>query len=259
MATDHRPLLADLRAEHDDLARLVTGADLDLPTPAEGWGVGATVAHLAAVDAAAVTALVAPEEFLATLPVVAADVDGFLQGQVEEWLAAGDLLVRWGSGFARLLEACGAVDPAVRVPWYGPPMSPASFVTARLMEYWAHGQDVVDGLGVEREPTDRLRHVARLGYATRAFAYRNRGLEPPVGEVRVELVGPDGSPWVLGPATGPADVVRGSALDWCLLVTQRRHRSDLDLVATGALADDWLDVAQAFAGPPGPGRAPLGR
>jgi hypothetical protein len=41
-------------------------------------------------------------------------------------------------------------------------------------------------------------------------------------------------------------------------VTQRRHRDDLDLVAVGPDADRWLDVAQAFAGPPGEGREPSG-
>ena len=52
-----------------------------------------------------------------------------------------------------------------------------------------------------------------------------------------------------------ADRVSGPALDFCLLVTQRRHRADLALVPTGHAADDWLDIAQAFAGPPGGGRA----
>jgi hypothetical protein len=46
------------------------------------------------------------------------------------------------------------------------------------------------------------------------------------------------------------------AYDFCLLVTQRRHRDDPDLVATGPDADRWLDIAQAFAGPPGNGREP---
>ena len=41
-----------------------------------------------------------------------------------------------------------------------------------------------------------------------------------------------------------------------LRVTQRLHRDDLDLVATGPVADRWLDLAQAFAGPPGGGREP---
>ncbi|HNQ99825.1 MAG TPA: hypothetical protein PKN52_07470, partial [Trueperaceae bacterium] len=55
---------------------------------------------------------------------------------------------------------------------------------------------------------------------------------------------------------GAVQSVTGPARDFCLLVTHRRHRDDLDLVATGADADRWLDIAQAFAGPPGSGRTP---
>ena len=46
-------------------------------------------------------------------------------------------------------------------------MGAKSFLTARLMEAWAHGQDICDTVGVEREPTDRLRHIAQLGYIPR--------------------------------------------------------------------------------------------
>lgn len=56
---------------------------------------------------------------------------------------------------------------------------------------------------------------------------------------------------------GPEDAaqrVTGPALDFCLLVTQRAHRADLAVRAEGADADRWLDIAQAFAGPAGPGR-----
>jgi hypothetical protein len=49
--------------------------------------------------------------------------------------------------------------------------------------------------------------------------------------------------------------VTGPALDFCLLVTQRRHRDDLALETTGDDAAHWLTIAQAFAGPPGAGRA----
>jgi uncharacterized protein (TIGR03084 family) len=73
--------------------------------------------------------------------------------------------------------------------------------------------------------------------------------------VRLELVGPNGDAWEFGPE-GAANVVRGPALDFCLVATQRRHRDDTALVAVGPVADDWLSIAQAFAGPPGPGRPP---
>ncbi|MDP3714680.1 MAG: TIGR03084 family metal-binding protein [Mycobacteriales bacterium] len=255
MATDHRPLLDDLRAEQADLARVVTGADLSAPTPADGWDVRDSLAHLAGSDVEAVRAVTDPDGFLALLPSVGADIDGFIQGQVtsRRGTAPEVFLAEWQQGFDAMVDAFAPLDPATKVPWYGPPMSPASFVTARLMEYWAHGQDVVDGLGAERLPTARLRHIAHLGFRTRSFAYANRGLPVPPGDVRVELTAPDGGTWSFGDPD-VTDVVAGPALDFCLLVTQRRHREDTALVVTGPVADDWLDVAQVFAGPPGPGR-----
>jgi uncharacterized protein (TIGR03084 family) len=134
-------------------------------------------------------------------------------------------------------------------------MSLASFVSARLMEAWAHGQDVADGLGAVRVPSDRLRHVAHIGVRSRPFSYTVRGRQPPPDPVSVELVAPSGESWTWE-AEASADVVRGSALGFCLVVTQRRHIEDTDVVADGARAREWMEIAQAFAGPPGPGRRP---
>jgi uncharacterized protein (TIGR03084 family) len=98
-------------------------------------------------------------------------------------------------------------------------------------------------------------HLARLGHRTRDFAYVSRGLRPPAGEFRVELTSPGGELWTFGPEDATQRVT-GPAVDFCLLVTRRRHRADLRLRAEGADADQWLDFAQAYAGPPSPGRAP---
>lgn len=256
-------LLSDLQDEHRALRTLVeerarTHDDaLDAPTPAAPWDVRDSISHLAGTDAEATVAALCPDDFRAALPGVAEDLEGFLTGQLtaRRGLTQQQLLSSWADGFAEMVAAFGALAPGTSVPWYGPPMSPASFATARLMEYWAHGQDVADAYGVVRAPTGRLRHVCHLGVRTRAFAYRNRGLDVPAGDVRVVLAAPDGSTWTWGEGD---DAVLGSAEDFCLLVTQRRARVDLGLRTTGPLADSWLDVAQAFAGPPGPGRAPLG-
>jgi uncharacterized protein (TIGR03084 family) len=134
-------------------------------------------------------------------------------------------------------------------------MGALSFVSARLMETWAHGQDVADALGLVRVPTDRLRHVAHLGVQARPFSYLVRSRDVPSSPVRVELTGPSGQRWEWG-ADDAADVVRGSALDFCLVVTQRRNVVDTVLSVQGDGAVEWLAIAQAFAGPPGPGRPP---
>ncbi len=134
-------------------------------------------------------------------------------------------------------------------------MSATSMATARFMETWAHGRDVADALGVELPRDDRVRHVVHLGVRTRDYAFANAGRDAPLEEFRVELALPSGAALAYGPEDA-SQSVRGPAHDFALLVTQRAHRDDLELVATGADADTWLDLAQAFAGPAGNGREP---
>lgn len=250
----------DLVAEQEELDTLVSGlddADWSRPTPAVGWSVGDQIGHLAYFDAAATTALTAPERFRAEVEAALAQGGDFTAHHLDRLrtMTSPELLEVWRRGRQDLLAAVAGADPAARVPWYGPPMSLASFVTARLMEAWAHGQDVVDGLGVVRSPTDRLRHVAHIGVRSRPFSYSVRGRQLPPEPVGVELVAPSGQRWSWE-AEGSVDTVRGSALGFCLVVTQRRHLADTDVVTEGSRAREWMELAQAFAGPPGPGRRP---
>src|SRR5207248_829694 len=181
---------------------------------------------------------------------IAADPDHYMAATLDEARALGDRLPKHArEQRADLLAALRAADPAAKVPWYGPPMSPASFATARLMEYWAHGQDIADGLGVTRTPTTRLRHICHLGVRTRTFSYVNRGKPAPATDVFVTLRGPDGDTWTWGDPDSP-DRVAGSALDFCLVVTQRRLLDDTALDVTGRHAQEWMQIAQAFAGGP---------
>jgi uncharacterized protein (TIGR03084 family) len=255
-------VLADLAAECDRLDGWVAGLDdagWRTPTPAAGWDVATQVAHLAWTDEVAVVAATDKAGWDAVVLEAIADPTGYVDARALEGARAtgADLLARWRAGRAELAEALRARPDGEKIPWFGPPMSPTSMATARFMETWAHGLDVADALGVPVAPTDRVRHVAHLGVRTRDFAFVNRGLEPPTTEFRVELVAPSGERWEWGPAEA-AQSVRGSAYDFCLLVTQRRHRADLDLVAVGEDADRWLDIAQAFAGPAGAGREASG-
>ncbi|MFF8290938.1 TIGR03084 family metal-binding protein [Streptomyces sp. NPDC016309] len=256
-------LLDDLRDESEELDRLVADLEPDgwaTPTPAPRWTVAHQIAHLAWTDDAALLALTDPDAFTAHVEQALKATDTF----VDEGADAGAadpppaLLARWRDGRARLHAALAAAPAGARFPWYGPPMSAAAMATARLMETWAHGQDVADALGVTRTPTARLRHVAWIGVRARDYAYAVRGLTPPAAPFRVELTAPDGSGvWTYGPEDA-AQRITGPALDFCLLVTQRAHRDDVALRAEGPDADRWLDIAQAFAGPAGPGRPAKG-
>ncbi|MGH3390741.1 MAG: TIGR03084 family metal-binding protein [Actinomadura sp.] len=256
--TDVSALLTDLTAEGDELDALVAGLGADgwaLATPADGWTIAHQISHLAWTDRLAITAATDPRAFGALLTQTEADPKGLVEEGAAE--GAGEdpnrLLERWRAGRRHVVDALTAVPAGTKLPWFGPPMGAASMATARLMETWAHGQDVADALGVERAPTHRLRHVAHIGVRTRDFAFRTHGRTPPATEFRVTLSTSAGEEWTWGQADA-AQSVTGPALDFCLLVTQRRHRTDLDLAVTGADAERWLEIAQAFAGPPGPGR-----
>jgi uncharacterized protein (TIGR03084 family) len=250
-------LCTDLTAERHDVRSMLAGrgdAAWSLPTPAQPWTVLDQVVHLAWFDDAARLAIVDPDEFVTRRREALADVDGFVESvrsqhagispaEADQWLARAT---------EALTQAAAGADATRRVPWYGPDMTIASCLTARIMETWAHGQDVADALGVVRQPSERLRHVAFLGVRAMPNSFIAHGLPVPAPALRVELVAPDGGIWEFGvDAADATDVVRGPALDFCLLVTQRSHRDDTALIATGPVADQWLDVAQAFAGPPG--------
>lgn len=256
-------LVADLRdesAEIDGLVSDLPGSGWATPTPAAGWTVAHQVAHLAWTDQRALYAVRDGAGFTAELAELAATtpldrMDKLVDAAAAEGAAVppGELLASWRRGRDELADALERVPDGTKLPWYGPPMSAASMATARIMETWAHGYDIADALGVRREPTGRLRHVAHIAVRTRDFAFFLRRRQPPGEPFRVELTGSDGEVWTWGPAEA-AQRVTGPALDFCLLATQRLHRADTALAATGADADAWLDIAQAFAGPPGDGR-----
>ena len=254
-------LLADLSAEQEELDALVAGlpdADWDRATPAEGWTVRDTVGHLAFFDEQEELAAADPDRFRTVLAEVWADPEAFVAASTAPArdLAPADLLAWWRRARAASSAALAALPDGARLPWYGPDMSVPSAVTARLMETWAHGQDVWDAVGRRREPTERLRHICHLAHRTVGFAFGVHGLPAPDRPLRFDLVAPGGHTWSYGPV-GAVDRVTGPALDLALLATQRRHRDDTALVAEGAPAQQWLELAQAFAGPPGPGRPPL--
>jgi uncharacterized protein (TIGR03084 family) len=255
-------LIEDLSAEQQALDAIV--AHIDGPTwceqtPAIGWKVSDQIGHLTFFDDRATMAITDPEAFTAEVALAAADIDAYMDGHLEGARAstAQELLTAWRTGRADLRDALMTVAPSDRVQWYGPDMSARSFATARLMEVWAHGQDVVDAIGADRQATARLRHVAQLGVQTMGWSFIVNGLPPPDAPVNVELAGPGGHSWSWGD-TEAVDTVTGDAEEFCLVVTQRRNVADTQLAITGDTATQWMSIAQAFAGPPGPGRPPTG-
>jgi uncharacterized protein (TIGR03084 family) len=253
-------LLADLAAETravDDLLAVLTSAQWELETPAKGWAIRDQVSHLAFFDESAVLAATEPDRFRIEAAELLALGPSFPDEVATRYrqLPSEELTHWFRSARADLLRVFAGLDGKTRAPWFGPDMSVTSSATARLMETWAHGQDIADTLGVARPATARLRHIAHLGVRTIGFSFGLHRRPVPDAGVRVELAAPGGGRWSWGDEAS-VNTVTGPAVDFCLVVTQRRHPADTALRVAGAVAAEWLSIAQAFAGAPGTGREP---
>jgi uncharacterized protein (TIGR03084 family) len=257
MAADLQRLVDDLVAESAALDAVLDGLtprQWSLATPAAGWSIADQISHLAYFDERTLQSLSDPDQFRRDARILVGEGENFSDRVAAAYRGRDvDLLGWFRTARSALVSSYRLCHPVRRLPWYGPDMSPASSVTARLMETWAHGQDVLDALGMERSPTDRLRHIAHLGIRALPYSYSINQFAQPTEPIRVELRAPGGSQWTWGPP-GLADRVTGQALDFCLVVTQRRHVLDTALVVIGSTARQWISIAQAFAGPAGSGR-----
>ena len=257
-------VLTDLTAETEDLDRIVSSLSHDeweVLTPSPRWAIRDQIGHLTYFDRTAALAILDPDAFQQHASELFSgdysDEAAMDAATLSEFRAMGpsELLSFWRKGRTDLAEAAEMLGEGSRVEWYGPSMGAKSFLTARLMEAWAHGQDIADAAGVVRQPTDRIRHIAQLGVITRGWSYIVRGRVPPETDVAVVLDAPDGSVWKWGDSNLP-DRISGPAQDFCLVVTQRRHIDDTAVTASGGVAREWMEQAQAFAGGPTSGPAP---
>ncbi len=254
----------DLRAEADALhGFLETLGDEDWgrPTGFKGWTPWDVVAHLHFYDRVSLLSLEGEAAFLPQRDeLLRAFKKGmtnaeFARQEYGDWSAA-ELLQRWITTCHDMAKQLGESDPKRRLPWFGPDMGVRMFTTARLMETWAHGQEVYDLMGVQREPTDRLQNIATIGVKTFGWTFVNRGLEIPGPPPYVRLVAPSGAIWEWNEPS-ESECIRGDALDFCHVVTQARNIEDTPLEVVGEVANRWMSIAQCFAGgpvdPPKPG------
>ncbi len=254
----------DLLAETAELhAFLNTLDEKDWSTPTlfMHWTPWDVVAHLHFFDEVSMASIAGAEQFAASQKKLVEAMKSGLTGQEMARQSLGEygveeLLDRWKKTNDEMAERLGESDPKRRLPWFGPDMGVQMFTTARFMETWAHGQSIYDLKRVRREPTDRIKNIVAIGIKTFGWTFVNRKLEIPGPAPHVRLVAPSGEIWEYN---DPSDRERieGSALDFCLTVTQVRNVADTDLQVTGELANRWMEIAQCFAGgpvnPPKPG------
>ncbi|MEM6557318.1 MAG: TIGR03084 family metal-binding protein [Pseudomonadota bacterium] len=251
----------DFRAESEALFGLLDGADatrFDEPTLFKDWTINAVLQHLHFWNQMAGLQLTDEAELSRRLGEVMrheGGMRGFERAHFNE-MGGRDLLESWHEDVAHTADLFADADPRARLKWAGPDMSARSSITARLMETWAHGQEVYDHLGVERENADRIQNIVVLGVNTFGWTYKTRKQDPPGPMPYLELTAPSGAVWTYGDES-QTERVAGLAEEFCQVVTQTRNVADTDLIVTGVTAQDWMSKAQCFAGapetPPAPG------
>ena len=256
---------ADLLAEAEELhgfLRTLDEADWSRETAFMRWTPWDVVAHLHFFDLVSLLSLAGRDAFAARRDEL---VGRMAKGETFSRIARCELgarspvelLARWHATCRDLATQLGAADPGRRLPWFGPDMGVRMFTTARLMETWAHGQEIWDLKRVERVPTDRIRHICVIGVRTFGWTFANRRLEVPGPPPHVHLAAPSGEIWEWN-AESESGRIEGTALDFCQVVTQVRNVADTPLQVTGAVATRWMSIAQCFAGgpadPPKPGQ-----
>jgi len=254
----------DFLAECEELDAFVAQygeADFARRTDFYGWTMRDEVMHLYFVDILMLTSIEREEEFLAWVKEIRAyqaagrELSDYMRERYRD-LTRDTLMDAWRETYRRFARVFDERDPKTRMKWFGPDMSLLSAASARQMEVFAHGQDLYDLFGVERAPTDRVRNICELGVRTLGWTFKNRGLEPPPAP-EVVLTAPSGAVWRWN--EGGAECVAGPAVDFALVVTQRRHVDDTDIMTRGEGARRWMELAQCFAGEPSEGPPPKGK
>ena len=254
----------DLHTEATELhtfLQTLSDAEWQMPTSFMQWTPWDVVAHLHFFDEVSVLSMQGEDTFAPKRDKLIADyLAGRSNAEIarEEYdgIGAEELLERWRTTCEKMADDLGKSDPKRRLPWFGPDMGVRMFTTARLMETWAHGQEIYDLKQVTREATDRIKHIATIGVRTFAWTFVNRKEDVPGEPPYIRLTAPSGDIWQWN-EENTTDSVKGSALDFCQVVTQTRNVADTTLEVRGPVATKWMSVAQCFAGPavdpPAPG------
>ncbi len=246
----------DFRDESDALYKLLEplkDEDFDHVTQFKNWTINNVIGHLHFWNWAADLTLKDGAAFDALLQQVAVHtVNKDLHGFEIKWLKGlknRALVDEWVAFYPIMSDRYAVADPKKRVKWGGPDMSVRSKISARLMETWAHAQEIYDLLGVKRVNTDRIKNIAVLGVNTFGWSFACRGLEPPDRIPYVRLTAPSGDAWEWNEPS-EENRIEGSAAEFCQVVTQVRNVADTKLTCKGEISSQWMSMAQCFAGPP---------
>jgi uncharacterized protein (TIGR03084 family) len=248
-------ILNALAAQHAELAQIVdacSGDDWERPTRCEGWDVGDVLVHLAQTDElASISARGELDSYVGGF-LGASDrtvsVDEAAAAQVDIDRAAGGIAIRrrWHDASEEMQTEFRAGDPHRRVTWVSGLLSLQTLATTRLSECWIHTDDIASALGIRIEPSERLRHIARLAWRTLPYAFARADLEMS-GPVALELIGPNGEEWRFDPDAPPLTTIRGSAFDFCEVAARRLAPEATGLTGDGPDVEPVLRLVRTYA------------
>ena len=253
---DMKKICQDLLAEYEELAAVLstlTEQQWQQKSPFKNWSIYDHVEHLHFFDLQGLSALQQPQAFEQYVEQFKqkAKTQSFVEIAREHigLQPPLQLLTKWSTTYLELIQCLQDDSAEQKLPWFGPPMSTLSFIAARLMETWAHGQSILDSLKITRTSTQRLYYIAELGIKTFRWSFQGKNIPVPEVKPFVELTSPSGEIWQWNDPQS-ANKINGSALGFCQVVTQTRNAADTDLIIQGSCAQQWLDIAQCFAGKP---------
>ena len=245
------------KEESDALYKLLINADKNsfkLKTQFKSWTINDVLYHLHVWNIAALLSLKNENKFKEFMQnFMEAVKSGNSAREYEKILSDNteglDLLNLWKETYEKISNEFAKSDPKKRVKWAGPDMSVRSSITARHMETWAHGQEIFDQLGFERIDTDRIKNIVVIGVNTFGWTYINRNLSIPEKMPKLSLLSPSNELWEWN-EDNEEDMISGSATEFSQVVTQVRNINDTSLKVSGKIANEWMSIAQCFAGPP---------
>lgn len=248
--------LTEQDAELDELVAPLDDDDWSRPSPCAGWNVADVLLHLAQTDELAVASVTGRVPSPATPLAPAAPLAPGAAGTVDDAAAHAVALERgapgavvaqrWRGAAAEQRRVLAACDPHARVPWVSGRISARTLASTRLAETWIHTGDVARALGLTVTGSDRLWHVARLAWRTLPYAFERAG-RVLAGPVAFALRAPSGDTWEFGLDDQPHTVVRGDALELCLVAARRVAPSETALVGEGPDAAAVLELVRTYA------------
>jgi uncharacterized protein (TIGR03084 family) len=243
--------LAEQNAELRALLEPLTEPDWKRPTPCEGWDVADVVLHLAQTNEYAIASARGELDGVRALagggaPGATVDDGAAAMVELQRGATPATVFARWLASTETFDGIVRADDLHRRVTWVAGQLTLRTLVSTRLAETWIHTGDVAAALGYRLEPTDRLRHIARLAWRTLPYAFERSG-QTLHGPVAFELRSPAGGQWDFAPDEPAVTTVRGDAHDLCLVAARRVDPAVTSLDARGPDADAVLALVRTYA------------